>query len=296
MSNYGDKDLRIRIPIEIVPEERGIHDAIVEQQEKDVRTRMREGREETRMTQGIWPKKDYGWDSYQTEDLYPNGKGVPLPGKGGPGDIDKNRETPMPSGLVRGIAPTYPTYMKTKLAGTATTMPATGGIPLGEGAFKATRIEKTPGAGLHIYDPGTGQLQGLLDKALGGGEKAQMAMKTLRNPFGMVKMALTNPIVAPILAALVAKEFAEWVVKELTRKGGLFDRTFRNFVDNRIMALRSRELQMQYQMGLEGEAQLITTTNAGTTNPRYAYNLYDADTREKALRENKFGIRNEGIT
>jgi hypothetical protein len=293
-SNYGDKNLKIRIPIEIVPETRGIRDSIKKEKEQDLRSKLAAGREELRQTQGLWPKAAYGWDSYQTEDLYPRGQGVAMPGKGGPVDIEKNREREIIGKLVRGIAPTYPDYTKTKLAGTATTMPATGNVPLDERAFK--KVLKNPDAGVHIYDPGPGKLQGLLEKALGGGGKAQQAMRTLRNPFGMVKMALQHPAMAPILVAIFAVEFGKWVTKELTRKGGLFDRTFRNFVDDRIQALRTRELQMQHFMGLEGEAQLITTTNVGTTNPRYSYNIYDEDTRQEALRENKFGIRNEGIS
>ena len=88
---------------------------------------------------------------------------------------------------------------------------------------------------------------------------------------------------------------ALWVAKEFVKKGGLADKTFRNLVDTRFEVLRTREQQQKYLVGFGDAAQLITTTVAGTTNPRDSFNTYTEYNKNELEHESKWAIRdNQG--
>jgi hypothetical protein len=278
-SNYGSNDRKIRIPIEIVPEESGITEEVRELQ-KSARQQISEGIREGRRRL---------FDEEHPEDAYPQRNHPALPGGGGmreytPEKIDlKNK--------VRGIAPTpfRLGFKQPSTKGTAS-VPQGGQAPA-DITKKGIKKVTNPDAGLHIYgdsdEPGT--IEKLLGKALGGPQKAQQAFGMLKNPLQLAKFL--GPVAAPLIAALVAVEVTKKIIKELVRKGSVFDRTFKNVVDNRVEVLRTREQQQRYLVGFGDTAQLITTTSAGTTSPRDAYNTYEQFNNNNVELEEKFAIR-----
>jgi len=154
--------------------------------------------------------------------------------------------------------------------------------------------------GLYIDEPDKTQLEKMLEKSLGGPSKARDAMQFLVNPTGAVKALLTKAGGPGAIAAVLSAIVLGILIKELVRKGSVYDRTFKNVVDNRTEVLRTRQQQQQILVGFDEHSalgsQLITTTIAGTTEPRDAFNTYEVLNRDSATIEDMFSIRsNDGI-
>ncbi len=152
---------------------------------------------------------------------------------------------------------------------------------------------KNPDAGLHIYgeNDGPGTAEKIMIKVLGGPQQAQQALGMLKNPLKLAKFL--GPVAAPVLAGLIAVEITKKIIKDMVRKGSIFDRTFKNVVDNRVEVLRTREQQQRILVGFGPTAQLITTTSAGTTNPRDSFNTYAIINDGNKDIEEIFAIRND---
>jgi len=278
-NNYGDKNLQIRIPIEIVPEEVGINEAI-----KETKESIKKGRSEQFQRNGVF-------DIYNRNDdqASPKGREAAVPAESNT-PLSVLRRTTGKSGLLQGVPPTQPNYMKTSLAGTAQ-VPQGGQAPIDKKTFFQKKA-KNPDAGLHIYGEGDpGKIEGLLNKALGGPANASKALGMLKNPVALAKFL--GPVAAPIIAAFVAVDVAKRIINDMVRKGSIFDRTFKNVVHNRFEALRTREQQQRILVGFGDTAQLITTTTAGTTNPRDSFNTYNIINDEDKDIEEMFAIRND---
>lgn len=267
-SNYGEKNLKIRIPIEIIPQESGIREKITE-----IKDRERLDRQATSQEK-LAPRR------------VPQGKSAPI-------DLIRDEEQKkflkFMKTLAVGVAPTAP-----KLGWPSNANEITQKVPRGgDRPDEFIKKVRNPDAGLHIYgeDDAPGTIEKVIGKVLGGPAKAQEAMSMLKNPIKLVKFL--GPVAIPIIAALVAVEVTKRIIRELVRKGSIYDRTFKNVVDNRVEALRTREQQQKYLIGFGDTAQLITTTSAGTTNPRDAYNTYEQFNNNNVELEEKFAIRND---
>ncbi len=300
-SNYGDKNLQIRIPIEIVPDIKDIKKGIREIQGGE-KGRISQGRFEEARRLGAFDEVNlYNSPSqgiYETGATFPLRTHPILHGNGGPNDIAKVRmaEIKTASKLVAGSAPLAYRLGQVQPSGIGTAaVPVGGGAPAGI-SKSSFQFRPNRQVGVGVYDPGDppdNPLANLFNKALGGPAKAQQAIALLRNPLGLIKMLATNPITATILAALVAVEVAKVIIKELVRKGSIYDRTFKNLIFTRFEALRTREVQQRILVGFGDTAQIITTTSAGTTNPRDAYNTYEVFNRNQMELQEKFAIRND---
>jgi len=144
------------------------------------------------------------------------------------------------------------------------------------------------------------KLETLMEKSLGGPAKAREAMQFLVNPSGAIKSLLTKTGGPAAIAAVISAVVLAALIKELVRKGSVYDRTFKNLVDNRTEILRVRQQQQQILVGFDEHSplgsQLITTTVAGTTEPRDSFNTYEVINRDSAIIEDMFSIRsNDGI-
>jgi hypothetical protein len=274
-NNYGEKNLQIRIPIEIVPEEMGIKEEIAE-----TKRRIKEGQSEEFRRQGIF-------DIYNRNDdqASPKGREAALPAESSnPLNILK-RQTGK-SGLVQGVPPTKPTYMKTSLAGTAK-VPQGGQAPIDKKSFYAKTKET---------DDGLNE-ESVFARILGGPTKARQALNFLQNPASGVIEAINkiggSGAGIAIGGGMALAQIALWVTKELVKKGGLFDRTFRNIIDDRAQVVFTRQQQQRYLVGFGDTAQLITTTVAGTTSPRDTFNTYTEKNKESQEHENRWAIRND---
>lgn len=281
--NYGEKNLRIKIPIEIVPEVHGIQDEIKDIQ-KSERGRIEEGRREGRRRI---------FDAEHPEEAYPQRNFPPiLTGKGMMREYSP--EIKAVTKLVAGIAPTQFRLgqLQPSAQGTAS-VPTGGRAPEGIAKKDFKKTPPNPDAGLHIYgedgEPGT--LEKIITKSLGGPARAQQALSMLKNPIALAKFL--GPVAVPIFAAFLVIELTKRLTNELVRKGSVFDRTFKNVIFNRFEALRTREQQQRILVGFGETAQLITTTMAGTTNPRDAYNTYTIFNEDQAELEENFAIRND---
>ena len=134
---------------------------------------------------------------------------------------------------------------------------------------------------------GKKQLSGILESDLGTG-KARQAISFFNSPQAFFTNMLTKQL--PILGGLIAaKEMAEFIVKELIKKGGLLDRTFRQQINNLRDALRNKETQQQI---LGGFTQVIITSQSGETTPRNSYNSFDVFNQNQELLEDDFKVRN----
>ena len=275
-NNYGEKDLKIVIPIEIIPEEVGINDAI-----KKTKDSIKQGRSDKFYDDSVFTQMD--------NDGMPKGRAESIPSDGN-NPIQTLRRLTGKSGLLQGVPPTQPSYMKTSLGGTAN-VPQGSGSPLdiAKKSFKPpTPMFKNP------YPTAEGEpgiIENIMGKALGGPANASKALSMLKNPMALAKFL--GPAAAPIFAALIAVDVTKRVIKELTAKGRPFDRTFRNLIDTRNEALRTREQQQRVLVGFGEGAQIITTTSAGTTSPRDSYNTYEQFNNNQAELEEKFAIRND---
>ena len=281
-NNYGERNLAIVIPIEIIPEEVGIDRAIRETSYGN-RARIKKGISEKFYDDSVFTQMD--------NDGLPKGRAESIPSEGN-NPIQTLRRLTGKSGLIQGVPPTNPSYMKTSLEGTAN-VPRGGNAPIDKSSFyQGIKKVKSPGAGLHVYGEGEpSALEGMMGRILGGPSGISKAMGMLKNPIAFVKFL--GPLAAPVFAGLIAVEVAKKVINELVRKGSVYDRTFRNVIDTRNEALRTREQQQRILVGFGDGAQLITTTSAGTTSPRDSYNTYEQFNHNQKVLEEKFAIRND---
>lgn len=145
---------------------------------------------------------------------------------------------------------------------------------------KEIQEESGSGSPLKQKKPPKGMLFQILERDLGLG-KARQAAALLSDP-----TAIVSPIVgklmkgggaatAMILAALASYPIIRFITKQLTKRGSLFDLTFRNIIDDRVNVLRTRESQQEIRRGIEGKSQLILTTRAGTVDPVFSWNSYE---------------------
>lgn len=104
------------------------------------------------------------------------------------------------------------------------------------------------------------------------------------NPLGFVKGHVLSLL--PIIGTALA---ATGIFAALIKKVNDFQAEFVNNVDNRINVFRSKENQAQIQAGL---TQLIITTEAGSAEPRDAYNSFSREAEFDGDREARFQIKN----
>ena len=125
----------------------------------------------------------------------------------------------------------------------------------------------------------------LIESDLGTG-KAGQALNLLRNPIGSIQGILTGPL--PILGGiLAAAQMVKFMATELTKKGGIFDRFFKDSVDRLDNALRDKRVTQGIRIG---EIQLILTTASGSQSPRDAYNTSEQFENNKEEFESAFAI------
>lgn len=278
--NYGEKNLRIKIPIEIVPEEQGIQEEVKDIQ-KTERERIEGGRREGRHRI---------YDESHPEEAYPRKSQPSLKGSGGMAEYVERKKL---TKIVAGITATQFRLGQIQPSEKGTARVPTGGkAPADIRPPKTVTKTKSPDAGLHIYGADQpGRIEKAIGQAIGSPAKVQQVFSMFKNPIQFVKFL--GPVAIPLIAALVAVEVAKKIIKDLVRKGSLFDRTFKNVVDNRVEVLRTREQQQRYLVGFGDTAQLITTTTAGTTSPRDSFNTYNIINDENKDIEEIFAIRND---
>ncbi len=154
-----------------------------------------------------------------------------------------------------------------------------------------------PKGGLTTMQFPRGQLEKMLEKSLGGPAKAREALQFLINPSSAVKGLLTKAGGPGAIAAVISAIVLAALIKELVRKGSVYDRTFKNLVFTQNEVLRVRQQQQQILVGFDEHSalgsQIITTTVAGTTEPRDSFNTYEVINRDNSLIEDMFEIRSD---
>ena len=118
--------------------------------------------------------------------------------------------------------------------------------------------------------------------------KGTNAFNFLANPkAGMLKFLKGA---GPVLAGIIlAYELAPRVAKLLTKRGSVWDLTFRNVADTLNNKLRTRQSQQAILVGLG--TQVIFTSRAGTIDPRDSYNSYYIKSTDEAEHERRWAIR-----
>lgn len=143
-----------------------------------------------------------------------------------------------------------------------------------------------------------------------GVQGANNAMMLLKNPLGAVGKILTSKnlmgaagkgkmkqiakgagILALVWFVLNSEQFIRRLTRMMTKKGGIFDKTFRNNQNTLQNQFRTREQQQSIRSGF---TQVIFTTNAGTTDPRDSYNTYEQTIHSEIELINLRNIRTEG--
>jgi hypothetical protein len=120
-----------------------------------------------------------------------------------------------------------------------------------------------------------------------GKAQAGKALSFLRNPATAVQTLLTREL--PILGGIYsAVQVVTFIIDELTKKGGFFDRFFRDTIEDRIDAFRDKQLQQEIAAGY---TQVIIQTAAGSTSPRDAYNTFEQANKSRDDLEDAFSIR-----
>ncbi len=113
------------------------------------------------------------------------------------------------------------------------------------------------------------------------------AFNFLANPKGGMLSFLKGA--GPVLAGIIlAYELAPRVAKLLTKRGSVWDLTFRNIAETLNNTLRTRTSQQEILVGFR---QVIFTSRAGTIDPRDSYNTYDIKNTEEAEHERAWRIR-----
>lgn len=134
------------------------------------------------------------------------------------------------------------------------------------------------------------QEQGLLRKIMEneiGIDKASTALNFLENPIAGFKTLATRAL--PILGGLyAAKEIVDFIIQELTKKGGFLDVWFNDKISDRLDAFRDKVLQQNIRIGFD---QVIITNRSGLTSPRDAYNTFELAAKNRQKLEEDFAIR-----
>ena len=144
------------------------------------------------------------------------------------------------------------------------------------------RIEKEQDKGKN-----KGRFKKLIQSDLGTA-KAQNVINFAQGPVPFLQNIFTTQL--PILGGLLAAvKIVKFITAELTKKGGLLDRTFRKAAKTLRDALRQSGIQQEI---LSGFTQVIITSESGDTTPRNTYNSFDLfNTNQEAL-EDDFKVRN----
>lgn len=136
----------------------------------------------------------------------------------------------------------------------------------------------------------TTQKEKLLDvfkRDLGVG-RGTTAFNFLANPKASLTTFLKGAGPA-MLAVMLAIELAPRVAKFLTKRGQVFDLTFRNEAGTLNNILRQRQSSQEILAGFQ---QVIFTSRAGTVDPRDSYNSYEVKDTAEAEHERRWQIRN----
>ena len=171
---------------------------------------------------------------------------------------------------------------------------------LEEVATKLRQIDSELPAGAVPRSPGlsqTDKLQGMLDKeAVGlrtgfqgdqegmikegiekfmsegvGPEQAVNLLQMSKNPIGFMIRIISNPLVAPVIAAIVVGV----ILHELfTMRGGVFDLYFKRIIVDELIKGRSRESKLAIRYGL-GKS-VVITNESGSTVPESSFNSFEA--------------------
>lgn len=153
--------------------------------------------------------------------------------------------------------------------------------------FDRVEKERKKGEGRRNKKDKGKQLDTILESKLGT-DKAGQALSFFGNPTGFMANMLTRQL--PILGGiLAAKDIAEFIVGELIKKGRLLDRTFREIINDRLDALRNKELQQEI---VSGFTQIIITSESGEQNIRNSYNSFEVSNRDQEALEDDFKVRN----
>ena len=309
--NYGDSGLQIKIPIEIIPETKGIRKKIKEVQGREKARTGKTDDDLRKLIESLGIDIDFGDVGSPYHPVYGKSKlaGTQNVFQGGVAPIVKSQfyqsggNYPVPQG---GGSP-YTNPYTSSLGPMANAQVPGGGVgaPIQKGRIYGmisgnanshvlAYNQSNPGlfsrivSGLSAYGPSSAAgAAALARNPIGGG--AQIASKVLAGS-SLGALGAAAGIVG--IMAAVGIEATKIVLKEITKKGSVADKTFRNVISTRYEALRTRELQQRHLVGFGAGSQLITTTNAGTTSPRNAYNTYEVFNRDQAEIEEKFRIRN----
>jgi hypothetical protein len=309
--NYGDSGLQIKIPIEIIPETKGIRKKIKEVQGREKARTGKTDDDLRKLIDSLGIDIDFGDVGSPYHPVYGRSKltGTQNIFQGGIAPIVKSQfyqsggNYPVPQG---GGSPYTNPYMSSLGPMAHAQVPGGGvGAPIQKGRIYGmisgnanshvlAYNQSNPGlfsrivSGLSAYGPSSAAgAAALARNPIGGG--AQIASKVLAGS-SLGALGAAAGIVG--IMAAVGIEATKIVLKEITKKGSVADKTFRNVISTRYEALRTRELQQRHLVGFGAGSQLITTTNAGTTSPRNAYNTYEVFNRDQAEIEEKFRIRN----
>lgn len=118
--------------------------------------------------------------------------------------------------------------------------------------------------------------------------KGTQAYNFLSNPKGGITSFLKGA--GPMLMAIMlAYELAPRVAKLLTKRGQVFDLTFRNEAGTLNNILRPRQQTQEILAGMG--TQVIHTTRAGTVDPRDSSNSYEIKNNDEAEHERQWAIR-----
>jgi len=92
-----------------------------------------------------------------------------------------------------------------------------------------------------------------------------------------------------LMAIMLAYELAPRVAKLLTKRGQIFDLTFRNEAGTLNNILRNRQQSQEILAGMG--TQVIHTTRAGTVDPRDSSNSYQLKNTDESSHERQWAIR-----
>ncbi|MBS1267973.1 MAG: hypothetical protein MAG458_00688 [Nitrosopumilus sp.] len=129
-------------------------------------------------------------------------------------------------------------------------------------------------------------LRQILESDLGTG-KANQFLGLAKNPVGFMTNMFTRTL--PILGGiLAAKDIALFIMDELTRRGGVFDLSFRERVQDEYNALRKKEHQQSIRSGF---SQLIIADSTGSISAKTPFNTYEIKRNNDLEQINYFAIR-----
>lgn len=130
-----------------------------------------------------------------------------------------------------------------------------------------------------------GNKETILDKILGK-TTARNILSLGKSPKNFI-LGISKAI--PFLGGvLAAKEIADFIIDEIV-KLDKFLKAFIDEIDNRVDAFRTLQQQAEVQAGL---TQRIITTQAGSVDPRYAYNTFEEFNTNQADLEKRFQMTN----